>query len=287
MIGNVVMIAASARPMAPLCRVAAPAHVSAPGSTSPDALRHAQVRQLTCPVTGVPKVRLVARQEYDALEKGASMLARSTCFAFTVLFALTFAACGDDDENGGAIDAAVTIDAPGGGGDGGNTDAAAAPTCTDYCTTIAANCTAANLMYASTAECMATCTKFTPGTVGQTSGNTLGCRLYHANNAAGSTANANTHCRHGGPGGDGLCGTNCEGFCTIVQGSCSTQAQPPYADMAACMTACGGYATTPIYVANPPQGNTLTCRLYHATAAANAPGTHCSHTSQAGGGVCQ
>lgn len=215
------------------------------------------------------------------------MLAHPSRLAFAALLALSFAACGDDDDGGGTIDAPTAIDAPGGGGDGGNTDAAAAPTCSDYCTTIATNCTGTNLMYANTAECMATCSKFTAGTVGQTSGNTLGCRLYHAGNAAGSMQNANTHCRHGGPGGDGLCGSNCEGFCTIVQGSCAGQASPPYADMGACMTACGNYATTPIYVAPQTGGNHLTCRLYHATAAANAPAQHCSHTSMAGGGVCQ
>jgi hypothetical protein len=210
------------------------------------------------------------------------MALRSTRFTFLALVlgsGAWLAACGDDSGDGTTIDAPVAIDAPGGAIDAaGNPDAAAAPTCADYCTTIAANCTAANLMYASTAECMATCTKFTPGTVGQTSGNTLGCRLYHAGNAAGSVANANTHCRHGGPGGDGLCGSNCEGFCTIVQGSCSTQANPPYADMGACMTACGGYSMTTPYVANATGGN-FACRLYHATAAANAPGTHCSHTA--------
>lgn len=203
----------------------------------------------------------------------------STRFAFAALVLGSLAlvaACGDDG-GGNAIDAPVSIDAPT-GGDGGGIDAPAAPSCTDYCTTIAANCTAANLMYANTAECMATCGRFTPGTVGQTSGNTLGCRLYHAGNAAGGQTNADTHCRHAGPGGNALCGSNCEGFCTIVQGSCSTQNPPPYADMGACMTACAGYSMTTPYVASAT-GNNFACRLYHATAAANAPGTHCAHTA--------
>jgi len=181
------------------------------------------------------------------------------------------AACGDD---GGStpVDAPTAIDAA-------NLDApASAPTCAAYCTAIAANCTAANLMYASAGDCMASCGRLAVGTAADTSGNTLGCRLYHANNAAGGAGNANTHCRHAGPGGDGVCGANCEGFCTIVQGSCATQQPPPYASMSACMTACAGYATTPPYVA-AATGNNLACRLYHATAASALPATHCAHTA--------
>ena len=131
-------------------------------------------------------------------------------------------------------------------------------------------------MYGTTAECMATCALFDPSAA--MTGNTLGCRAYHATNAAGSVQNANTHCRHAGPGGDGVCGANCAGFCTIAMGACAGQNPPPYADMNACMTACGTYATTPIYVANAT-GNNLACRLYHATAATANPGLHCSHTA--------
>jgi hypothetical protein len=214
------------------------------------------------------------------------MPARSSRFAFVVLVLVSVAwlsACGD--ESPPAVDAAADssigeIDAP-----TGDIDAPAAPSCTDYCTTIAANCAAANLMYASTGECMATCGRFTPGTVGMMSGNTAGCRLYHAGAAAGSVGNANTHCRHGGPGGDGLCGSNCEGFCTIVLGSCTAKFEQYGGNMSTCMTACAGFATTPPYVANAT-GNTFACRLYHATAAAANPGTHCGHTSAGGGGVC-
>jgi hypothetical protein len=189
-----------------------------------------------------------------------------------VLAFFGLAACGDDGDDGGdntvidaAIDAADEIDAPG------------APTCADYCTTITANCSAANLMYGTAAECMATCALFDPAAT--MTGNTLGCRVYHAGNAAGSMQNANTHCRHAGPGGDGVCGANCAGFCTIVMGACAGQNPLPYADMAACMTACGNYATTPVYSATVTGGNSFACRLYHATAASANPGLHCPHTA--------
>jgi hypothetical protein len=200
------------------------------------------------------------------------MRAPSSGFVALALALAWLAACGDDGHDHDHIDAA--IDAPAGD------DAPGAPTCAAYCTAIADNCSGVNLMYASTAECMASCGLFSVGTSADVAGNTLGCRLYHANNAAGSMQNANTHCRHGGPGGDGLCGANCEGFCTIALGACSAQAQPPYADMGACMTACGNYATAPPYVANAT-GDNLACRLYHATAASANPGTHCGHTAMA------
>ncbi len=210
------------------------------------------------------------------------MPARSSRFAFVALVlgsVAWLAACGDDGGNS-VIDApsidGPTIDAP--GSDGPISDAPVAPSCTDYCTTIAANCTAANLMYASTGECMATCGRFTPGTVGMMSGNTAGCRLYHAGAAAGSVGNANTHCRHGGPGGDGLCGSNCEGFCTIVLGSCTGNNEQYGGSMSTCMTECGAFNSTRLYVANA-QGNNFACRLYHATAASVDANTHCGHVA--------
>jgi hypothetical protein len=212
------------------------------------------------------------------------MAAHWSRFACAALFALSFvAACGDDDDGGDG----TTIDAPSGAIDAPDStgDAGAAPSCADYCTTIAANCTGANLMYASADDCMNTCMKMPPGTVGMTSGNTMGCRLYHAGAAAGGQANADTHCRHAGPGGDGLCGANCEGFCTLVLASCTGANQQYGGSMATCMTQCGAYATTPIYVANAT-GDTLACRLYHATAASSNPGLHCPHTAMDGGGVC-
>jgi len=204
------------------------------------------------------------------------MRARSPGLA-VVAAALVFAslaACGDDDHDDSHTHDAP-IDSPA-GGDGG-IDSPGAPTCADYCTTITANCTAANLMYGTAAECMATCALFDPAAT--MTGNTLGCRVYHAGNAAGSIGNANTHCRHAGPGGDGVCGANCAGFCTIVMGACAGQNPPPYADMGACMTACGNYATTPTYSAMETSGNSFACRLYHATAASANPGLHCAHTA--------
>ena len=49
---------------------------------------------------------------------------------------------------------------------------------------------------------------------------------------------------------------------------------------------CAGFAATPAYTAAVTGGNSLSCRIYHATAASTGPATHCPHTAMDGGGVC-
>lgn len=186
---------------------------------------------------------------------------RSTCVLVSLLF-VGVAACGDDGGSSTPIDAA-NVDSP-----------TAAQTCANYCSTITTNCSGALTQYSTASDCMNTCMHFPAGTASDQAGNTLGCRIYHA----GVAANApDVHCRHAGPGGDGACGANCEGFCTLVMAACAGQATPPYASMSACMTACGGFATSPPYDATQTGGNSFACRLYHATAASTTPNPHCGH----------
>jgi hypothetical protein len=166
--------------------------------------------------------------------------------------------------------------------------------CTSYCNAITANCTGANAQYPDTAHCMGACSKFAVGLASDTSGPTLGCHLYHAGTpAAGAPA---THCIHAGPGGAqvnaaaGVCGDACTNFCAIQIAACGTA---QYADMAACTQACAGFNKTNLYVLGgtpaAPAGDSLACRLYHATnaaiSAANAT-THCPHTAATPTGPC-
>jgi hypothetical protein len=142
--------------------------------------------------------------------------------------------------------------------------------CTYYCATMQANCAGPFLQYTNAAMCMASCGKFQLGKLDQMTGNTLGCRINHAGLAAASPM---IHCTHAGPGGDGQCGTNCEGFCTLATTACPGV----YPSVPGCMTTCAGFATMPPYTAAVQMGNSLSCRLYHATAAADDPATHCGH----------
>jgi len=152
--------------------------------------------------------------------------------------------------------------------------------CAGYCGAIATNCTGSNAMYGSQALCMATCALWPAGTMGETTGITRACHIYHAGAAASSPA---IHCRHAGPGGDGQCGDNCQGFCTIVLGACGSSPYPTATD---CITACNGFIQNPQYNALQTTGNTFACRLYHATAAAAQPAAHCPHTAP-NSAICQ
>lgn len=143
-------------------------------------------------------------------------------------------------------------------------------TCEAYCATIGANCTGEHAQYGSLETCLATCAALTPGTPADTGGNTLGCRAYHAGAAADMPA---VHCTHAGPGGDGVCGSNCESFCSIAAVACPDA----WPDDAACQTACGTFSPDESYDATDVGGNSFACRLYHLTAAALDPATHCAH----------
>jgi hypothetical protein len=165
-------------------------------------------------------------------------------------------------------------------GDSGPTGGGMTLDCATYCSTITANCTAANNQYDNMADCLGSCSHYPMGTLADMAGNTLGCRLYHANAAAGDPA---THCIHAGPwGGDGVCGTACEGFCSLAEGECPTQYPA-----GSCAAECAGYTMTPDYSPTTTSGDTLACRMYHATAASTDPATHCVHTQMdTTGGPC-
>ena len=215
-----------------------------------------------------------------------------------LILSLVLAGCSDSSSN-----TTPPVDAP--PPDTANTDKLDCPT---YCAKIEANCTGANVQFVDDAHCMATCMKFTPGALADTAGNTLGCRIYHANNAK-STAMPDVHCPHAGPGGApvdnaataaNVCGDACTSFCSLEIAACGikgTDATGQYTSMGDCMTACGGMNTgfnkTHLYTYDlsktpnvTPAGDSLACRLYHVTNAAQGGAnatTHCPHTSVAGG----
>jgi hypothetical protein len=148
------------------------------------------------------------------------------------------------------------------------------PACMNYCTELMGACSGANLQYSSLESCLGVCGTFSEGMVGDVTGNTLACRLYHTGAAA---EDADTHCVHAGPGGANACGTNCESFCAVATNICPTE--HPSND--ACLTLCATFADEEKYDSGDTNGNTLACRLYHLTVAAvddqNAQ-VHCPHT---------
>src|SRR5262249_3688987 len=69
--------------------------------------------------------------------------------------------------------------------------------CDVFCSTVEANCTGGNQVYADDNACQAACAQFpTTGNPGDPSGDTVQCRLHHAQAAAGSPV---VHCPHTQP----------------------------------------------------------------------------------------
>ena len=178
-----------------------------------------------------------------------------------------------------------------GGGDGG------APTCAAYCAAIMMNCTGANAQYQTMTACMNACAELPVGASSDTSGDTIGCRTYHAGLAA---TGPNPHCWHAGPWGGDTCGPPCEAFCKIATTYCTAAGgfeagAPPYTSLSDCETSCAGYARIDdvdgggvfpdggYNAMGPGAGNTLDCREYHLgyalTGGANQ-NTHCPHPAK-------
>lgn len=163
--------------------------------------------------------------------------------------------------------------AAGNTGDSGTNSAG----CQTYCDAIMANCTGgdqlstSNQQYTAKDNCLAVCAAFPVGATSDTTGNTLGCRSYHANLAAG---NAATHCPHAGPGGDGVCGDVCVGYCQVAEKFCVGTSQI-YTNNADCMTTCNATPAGARFNISIQASNERACLLYHAQESPLAPLDHC------------
>lgn len=236
----------------------------------------------------------------------------------TCLLTLALVACGGDhnktiDAPPPPVDAPPPIDAP------TPIDAAIdapvdAPrpilplTVQAYCDTIQAGCTGTNAQYPSPGICTAAGAAFTPGaTSTEMSGDTLGCRIYHAQNAV-LTSDPATYCALAGPVGQkvdaatGVCGASpCDDFCSLDTKLCGTDAVPVngvanrYGTREACMIACAAFIKTTPYSAATSTGNTFACRIFHLNNVAlytfmsmpDMVNAHCGHTLDTGGAPVQ
>ena len=201
---------------------------------------------------------------------------------------------GNDGGADGGGDSPGNPDSPGmdgnmqgdSGGDGGG-DGAIQLNCASYCKNIVTICASTqNAQYLDEATCVKMCANFPAGMAGDTTGNTLGCRVYHLNVASTSSGNATLHCPHAGPYGFGTCGSNCEDFCLLYGAECNSSTYGG----AGCTVGCATLANDGGPFINAG-GNTLPCREYHLENAykfgdMNGMG-HCAHAGNSGGGVCQ
>ena len=81
----------------------------------------------------------------------------------------------------------------------------AALSCEAFCAADLETCAGGNQQYPDLGTCLTDCAPWPPGTLTDTGGNTLGCRIWHRAIAATSAASAVTHCPHTGPSGGGVC----------------------------------------------------------------------------------
>jgi len=183
--------------------------------------------------------------------------------------------------------------------------------CSYYCNTIfnqtfTNTCTAGSAYlgqpdFASTAACMAWCALVNVaggignGTDQDSSGQTLGCRIYYALQAMQNGPGWNDYCDYAAMMGGDQCGTYCDSYCINAQyGPCVGS----YQSAATCQTACG-YMPTSLtaghdITANVPANwqNSVQCRMYHGggpSINSISPGNssvHCPHQWVTGGNAC-
>lgn len=96
--------------------------------------------------------------------------------------------------------------------------------CDSYCNLVMTACTDSNAQYSTRDVCMGVCGKLPAGTPQDVLQNTVGCRANQARLAAqvgGAEATAN--CLAAGPGGNDVCGSNCNGYCQLLLNACKCQ----------------------------------------------------------------
>lgn len=162
-----------------------------------------------------------------------------------------------------------------------------APLCDAYCAEVAEACTGDFLLYTSVESCLGTCAELPEGKEGDAAGNTVQCRRKQAQ-LAKQTGELAQYCRRAGPGGEGTCGSNCEGFCSVMIPVCG----PAFFESEqACADKCAAVPDHHDYRVPAPYDDSVQCRLYHVTSATLAI-EHCPHANgedkcvaQGGGGA--
>ena len=153
--------------------------------------------------------------------------------------------------------------------------------CEVYCRTITDNCIGTNKQYSSQAVCLDMCPVFleNPGKTGDSSGNSLECRITHATFATNDPA---LHCPHAGVLGNGACGDKCESFCAAALTFCKppniAANIQPYLDEQVCQKECASFILEPGAPTLRNDGDSLNCRLEHLQRAHQISASeHCPH----------
>lgn len=160
-----------------------------------------------------------------------------------------------------------------------------ASVCETYCDQITEYCTGDLQQYRDRAQCLKICSFLPEGELAGADANTATCRLKYAGKARyASGTELAAYCRQAGPGGDGRCGSNCEGYCSVMMRVCTEDSADVYhfEQAAQCIAACEQLPQSDIaYSTSDPlvsDGNHVQCRLFHVTSAAMLDTEeHCEH----------
>jgi hypothetical protein len=161
--------------------------------------------------------------------------------------------------------------------------------CATYCAAIQSDCTGSNIQYASETVCNELCAKLDLGTLDDTGKDTIGCRMAWLTKTKN---NGEVDCQGAGPAST-TCGTKCDLYCKGMEAICVEQFATFQGN---CLSDCAKLTDCGSYVADGIRNDdSIECRLFHLTAAADLPGEHCPHTlgqngrcdgSGVDGGVC-
>lgn len=206
----------------------------------------------------------------------------------------TLGASGSGDQGGATASGGAS--ASGGANASGGSGGPMTP-CQEYCTLAMENCPnrCAPLdpcpddlsLYTSIGSCLKVCETFETGDLDEEdpSGDTLACRLHQVRVAGTLQTDKVEHCAYAGPGGSGVCGDDCESYCSLMNEFCAEDFGEFVDDD--CVANCRGIslekrtdATATLFgTVRHHDGDTLQCRLMHASSASVAPKTHCWHAA--------
>ena len=152
------------------------------------------------------------------------------------------------------------------------------PHCEDYCQIVMKACTATNKVYENDAQCLAVCKQLTPGTASDLMGvDSVGCRKTHSYNAL--TIDQIPHCQHAGPGGAGICGTDCPAYCKLLKAGCDASFKDAFGAgtdaVSKCESTCnaqhGETLSYSVTTAAAKGANPIACRLLYTARALEHP----------------
>jgi hypothetical protein len=165
---------------------------------------------------------------------------------------------------------------------GGSSEVPASPQCRSYCAKARMVCD--ELLYRTDKACLATCALMPLEGLDKDS---VACREHQLDNAIQTNEDLELYCANAGPSGNGACGSSCENYCRLFSDACPNDfkkyaaiAQEGDDGTAVCVSRCLGLADTRLYDARDSGnylGDTLQCRIVHATSATLEPAGHCGH----------